>query len=94
MICVFIQFCGKTFDRFERYNSHILMHQGIKLLACPVCKVKKLNFQKLRFFNLNVLYYIVHNCEACKHFDGSRYGKNGQNGGYSGLLSEKSFQNK
>ncbi len=33
-------------------------------------------------------------CEAGWHFDGSRYGKNGQNVGYSGLLTEKSFQNK
>ncbi len=32
--------------------------------------------------------------EAGWHFDGSRYGKNRQNEGYSGLLTEKSFQNK
>ncbi len=36
----------------------------------------------------------MYKCEAGWHFDGSRYGKNGQNGGYSGLLTEKSFQDK
>ena len=35
-----------------------------------------------------------YNCEAGWHFDGSHYGKNGQNGGYSGLLTENPFQNK
>ena len=40
--------CGKRFDRFERYEAHMLSHQGIKANKCQLCERKYARRDALR----------------------------------------------
>ena len=40
--------CGKKFDRFERYEAHMLSHQGIKANKCQLCERKYARRDALR----------------------------------------------
>ena len=40
--------CGQTFDRFERYEAHMLSHQGLKANKCQLCERKYARRDALR----------------------------------------------
>ena len=40
--------CGKRFDHFERYESHMLSHQGLKANKCELCERKYARRDALR----------------------------------------------
>ncbi len=88
----------KSWSRVDQKHSnpnfmgHLLFqpeHPRNVLVPFLVCFVCRIGIMEKKIFC-----HIIIICGAGLHFHGSRYSKNGQNRGYLGLLTERSFQNK